>query len=783
MKRFLIVLLAFSVILSLASCSLLDDILGEVTDSSSDGADKPDGDGGSGEKEGYLYSAFTSQDKALLERYLGYVIPFAPSDEYYIEGYYDVDDYENGINYYTVGNTASDFEAYRAEFSSYKYIETYRDTDGSYWYVYEKNGVLIEIAFYTLDGETYIDVFACLDTESENGSDNNGSDNNGSDNQGGNEGGNDGGSDNGSSDSSYRYTDFTASEKELLETYLGYILPFAPTDEYYIEGYYDVDDYENGINYYTVGNTAADFTAYKALFSSYTFLESYEDDYGDTWYAYQKNDLFVDIAFYTYEGETYIDVFAYSDLSEDDYEDEEDYPQGGGNEGGSDINEGNLLKNDGAGLPSSSTGVYEVDFTDGKYVRDVTDQGYYMDGCPTVGDVPVLVIPVQFTDATAAGKGYTVEKLMKAFNGGAADTDYYSLHDYFYISSYGKLDLDITVVDTWFCPKYTSSYYAKQTMDYYGDSVFIGDQMILDEALSYLATFMDLSAFDSDNNGYIDAVVMINTLSINPDSDFNWAYRYWNIYTDSEDELYEYDGVSANDYLWAQYGFLYETVDALGNSSYSDSSVMNTYTFIHEFSHVLGIDDYYDTTGEEGPLLGCDVMDVMAGDHNPFSKFNLGWLTAADLIVTDGSVTVELSSFSESGDAVIIANDFDEELGAYQEYYIVIYYTAEGLNGGDAGYFLRDGIVVYHVNATLYYEDYEGERYYDIYNNNTSPSDSYGTEDNLIEFVLSGDENITYIAGDSLPETKTDSGDALEYTFTVVSIEEDSATVTFEYIG
>jgi hypothetical protein len=176
-------------------------------------------------------------------------------------------------------------------------------------------------------------------------------------------------------------------------------------------------------------------------------------------------------------------------------------------------------------------------------------------------------------------------------------------------------------------------------------------------------------------------------------------------------------------------------------------------------------------------------MDAMAGDHNPFSKFNLGWLTTADLIVTKGSVTVDISSFGKSGDAVIIANNFDEELGAYQEYYVIIYYTSEGLNGGDAGYFLRDGIVVYHVNATLYYEDYEGERYYDIYNNNTTPADSYGTVDNLIEFVLSEDGNITYTSNESLPNVKTDSGDYLDYTFTVVSVNEGVATITFEFIG
>ena len=147
------------------------------------------------------------------------------------------------------------------------------------------------------------------------------------------------------------------------------------------------------------------------------------------------------------------------------------------------------------------------------------------------------------------------------------------------------------------------------------------------------------------------------------------------------------------------------------------------------------------------------------------------------------NVISKMSADEVYNQALAWANDFDEELGAYQEYYVIVYYTAEGLNGGDAGYFLRDGIVVYHVNATLYYEDYEGERYYDIYNNNTSPSDSYGTEDNLIEFVLSGDGNITYVAGESLPNTKTDTGDALDYTLTVISIGEDSATVTFEYIG
>jgi hypothetical protein len=72
-----------------------------------------------------------------------------------------------------------------------------------------------------------------------------------------------------------------------------------------------------------------------------------------------------------------------------------------------------------------------------------------------------------------------------------------------------------------------------------GYEIAIGDQLIMDEALAYLATIMDLSQFDSDNNGVIDAVVMVNTLDIG-DDDFHWAYRYWNFYTgESSREIYK----------------------------------------------------------------------------------------------------------------------------------------------------------------------------------------------------------------------------------------------------
>jgi M6 family metalloprotease-like protein len=590
-------------------------------------------------------------------------------------------------------------------------------------------------------------------------------------------------------ESKYTYNAFTAQEKALFNEYFGFVIPFVENDEYYVEEYTmyyeDTDETEVGLNFYTFGNTKSEFNAYKALFTTaggYTYDDTENDEYGDAWYYYSKDGYYIDMSYYNDGLDDIIDVYVYELVEGNVGGDAGGSEDGGEDSGDTDVNV-ELLANNGKGLPSDVGGVYDVDFTKAKYAKNVTEQGSYLGGCPTVGKPAVLVIPVEFNDVTAASKGYTIDKIKKAFNGGAGATDYFSVHDYYYQSSFGALDLQITVLDSWFKPKYNSSYYAEATIEYYGSQVAAGDQMIMDEALAALDGSMDLSKFDSDGNAIIDAVVLVNTLEIDEEVTFQWAYRYWNIYTDDEGHCYEYDGVSANDYLWASYQFMLETYDEDGNTIYDDSA-LETYTYIHEFGHVLGADDYYDTsyTSEDTPLSGCDIMDSMNGDHNAYTKFHYGWLTSSRLVAAEDSVTLVLEDFSKNGDTIIIANDWDAGLGAYQEYYIVVYYTNNGLNAGDFGYFSRDGIVVYHVNASLYKDEYEGETYYDVYYNNTDPSDEsgYGTTENLIEFVKSPEDTFTYVAGDSLSaKVKTDSGEKIAYTFTVDSLTADSATITF----
>ena len=136
-----------------------------------------------------------------------------------------------------------------------------------------------------------------------------------------------------SSDPEYIYNAFTSSEKQKMNNLLGEVIPFLSNDEYYFEEYeYEYEDgiTEIGVNFYACGNTKAEFESYRSKFSSYTYVGTEKDDYGDAWYFYSAPDgsYYVDLSYYFTDDYGYIvDVYAYI------YEDSN---SSGGSSGGND---------------------------------------------------------------------------------------------------------------------------------------------------------------------------------------------------------------------------------------------------------------------------------------------------------------------------------------------------------------------------------------------------------------------------------------------------------------
>lgn len=325
-------------------------------------------------------------------------------------------------------------------------------------------------------------------------------------------------------------------------------------------------------------------------------------------------------------------------------------------------------------------------------------------GLPSIGNPKVLVIPISFTDYPAPSD--MVNNLERAFFGDSSTTGWESLSSYYQKSSYGKLNIEGTVLPVFQTGKEASYYDAKDK----------GDYEIIQAALKYYDKDIDYSEYDSDKDGYIDSIYLVYTCEINRNDDNSmwWAYTY-EYFTD---DIEKYDNVEADFYLLAGYDFLTE-IPASGKTL-----KYNLETFIHETGHLLGLDDYYDTDTSKGPaggLGGGDMMDYNVGDHNPFSKAILGWVDP--LVMGDDDATVTLRSFGSTGDCLIIAKNFNNSL--FTEYFIIDFYTPDGLNQMEAGYsglFSKSGIRIYHIDATPN-DPTKGVSIWDVYKYNNSSTD------------------------------------------------------------
>ncbi len=334
---------------------------------------------------------------------------------------------------------------------------------------------------------------------------------------------------------------------------------------------------------------------------------------------------------------------------------------------------------------------------------------------PSVGTQPILVLPITFTDKTFTTSEINEIKILT--QGEASETKYWeSLKSYYNKSSYGKLNLEFTYGDP-----VSMEMTAKKFYQTYGE---MGSSVALKKAVkAFKSKNGDSSTqqFDLDRDGYIDSVIMIyaqeEAPSYDQDLDLFWAYRYWDFYDENGDMAYPTESISSPvgfSYFWSSLNFFYEATGTRKNHTGIDA-----HTLIHEFGHMLGADDYYnsDENPSNEPSGAKLMMSNNVLDHDAFNKFQFNWVKPT---YVSGSAEVTIHSFESTGEFILLSDKNGWNETAFDEYVLIELFTPTGLNELDSktpyssykstGY-NAPGVRMWHVDNRLAKANLSGETY------------------------------------------------------------------------
>ncbi len=331
----------------------------------------------------------------------------------------------------------------------------------------------------------------------------------------------------------------------------------------------------------------------------------------------------------------------------------------------------------------------ESDYYDWRYIN-------------SIGNQKILVIPVGVKEYESNMTDLTLDDIEKTFFGESTDTYWESVSSFYNKSSYGKLNFSGEVIRDWMGP--FSIYQLTSRTGGFLQSDYDGIEPVLEATEDFILSHdIDPLDYDLDHNGYIDLIWYVYAAD-DYMYDSSLSDDFWAFTSSASSYGYSKNYINpvVNNFCWASYDFMYDAMNNLKNVDKVDA-----HTYIHETGHALGLDDYYDndSTNNTDPLQNVDMMSANVIDHNAFSKFALGWINPINIT---GETSVTLRPFSESGDACIIALNYDNN--AFGEYIIFEYFTPTELNYQDLYYgyssiksLNASGVRIMHVDARLCY--------------------------------------------------------------------------------
>ena len=273
-----------------------------------------------------------------------------------------------------------------------------------------------------------------------------------------------------------------------------------------------------------------------------------------------------------------------------------------------------------------------------------------------------------------------------------------SLHQYFLDQSNGIFDVDFDVRGP-FTTKENRAYYGKDVNnnDQHADSLVIEGCLALDGEV-------DFNDYDWDGDGIVDQIIVIyagngqNDTSADDRDETIWPHQW---------ALSQYKPWKAH----KQNGVIIDTYCVINDEIRGASDGFGTVA--HEFSHCLGLPDFYQTEGSAHSKDNFGTYDLMhrgcyngeswcPANYTAFEKYSLGWYKPVPL--TEAITISGLKPMSDGGEAYQIDND-----GNTNEFYLLENRTKSGWDTHIPG----EGLIITHY-------DYDASAWYNNSVNNTA---------------------------------------------------------------
>lgn len=392
--------------------------------------------------------------------------------------------------------------------------------------------------------------------------------------------------------------------------------------------------------------------------------------------------------------------------------------------------------------------------------------GLFDSSFPVKGDVKALVILVNYKDVkfqTPDPSAYFSDMLMKQGFSEYGATG--SAYDYFFDNSDGQFRPQFDCYGPVDLPN-NRSYYGGNNSN---DEDKAPEEMII-HAVELLDDEVDFSQYDTDDDGFVDNVYVFYAGRGEADgggTNSVWPHSY-NIYWGAG-RICQADGVMF-DYYACSNEWDGAKPDGIG-------------TFVHEFSHVMGLPDLYDVDYKNAKYVTPGAWSVLdMGNYNnnsrtpaaygAFERNALGWNEPR---VLDGPADIELEHILGSNESCLIPTEKDTEFFLLEN---------RQKKGWDA-YVPGAGMLIWHIdyNSRVWQNNEvninRSHQYVDIVEAGGTANN--GINSAMRSYTFPGSKNVTSFTSSTTPALESWAGKAINLPIT--DIKESDGKISFKVAG